>query len=136
MFTIWILLFGGKFLILEVVDIVFGDHVELGHLLEVILIVVTMMIAGHLMQVIYDRLGVDAEEAGTGSVIGPRRPRGAPTDALAILIGWSKLQTALRERVVAEILSTMDSAVFLKASIRRAVCCGAASAAVDCWPAV
>ena len=59
--TIWLVLFGGKFLMLEVVDIVFGDHVELGHLLEVILIVVAMMIAGQLMQTIYDRLGVNED---------------------------------------------------------------------------
>ena len=57
--TIWLVLFGGKFLMLEIVDIVFGDHVSLGHLLEVILIVVAMMVAGQLMQTIYDRLGVD-----------------------------------------------------------------------------
>jgi hypothetical protein len=56
--TIWIVLFGGKFVMLEVVNVVFGDHVSLGHLLEVILIVVTMMIAGQLMQAVYDRLGV------------------------------------------------------------------------------
>ena len=65
--TIWIVLFGGKFVMLEVVNVVFGDHVSLGHLLEVILIVVTMMIAGQLMQTIYDRLGVDGEEAPTES---------------------------------------------------------------------
>ena len=65
--TIWIVLFGGKFVMLEIVNLVFGDHVELGHLLEVILIVVTMMIAGQLMQTIYDRLGVDADEAPTES---------------------------------------------------------------------
>jgi hypothetical protein len=65
--TIWIVLFGGKFVMLEIVNIVFGEHVELGHLLEVILIVVTMMIAGQLMQTIYDRLGVDADEAPTES---------------------------------------------------------------------
>jgi hypothetical protein len=65
--TIWIVLFGGKFLILEIVNVVFGDHVSLGHLLEVILIVVTMMIAGQLMQTIYDRLGVDADDAPTES---------------------------------------------------------------------
>jgi len=59
--TIWLVLFGGKFLMLEVVDIVFGDHVSLGHLLEVILIVVAMMVAGQLMQTIYDRLGVREE---------------------------------------------------------------------------
>jgi hypothetical protein len=60
-------LFGGKLVMLEVVDIVFGDHVSLGHLLEVILIVVAMMIAGQLMQTIYDRLGVDADEASIAS---------------------------------------------------------------------
>jgi hypothetical protein len=65
--TIWIVLFGGKFVMLEVVNVVFGDHVELGHLLEVILIVVAMMIAGQLMQTIYDRLGVDGDEAPTES---------------------------------------------------------------------
>jgi FlaA1/EpsC-like NDP-sugar epimerase len=65
--TIWVVLFGGKFVMLEVVNLVFGDHVELGHLLEVILIVVTMMIAGQLMQTIYDRLGVDGDEAPTES---------------------------------------------------------------------
>ncbi len=65
--TIWVVLFGGKFVMLEIVNIVFGDHVELGHLLEVILIVVAMMIAGQLMQTIYDRLGVDADEAPAGS---------------------------------------------------------------------
>ena len=59
--TIWLVLFGGKFVMLEVVDIVFGDHVSLGHLLEVILIVVAMMIAGQLMQTIYDRLGTNED---------------------------------------------------------------------------
>ena len=59
--TIWLVLFGGKFVMLEVVDIVFGDHVSLGHLLEVILIVVAMMIAGQLMQTIYDSLGVNKD---------------------------------------------------------------------------
>ena len=60
--VIWLVLFGGKFVMLEVVDIVFGDHVSLGHLLEVILIVVAMMVAGQLMQAIYDRLGPSEAE--------------------------------------------------------------------------
>jgi hypothetical protein len=55
--AIWIVLFGSKFVILEVVDLVFGDHVELGKLLEVILIVVSMMVAAQLMQAAYDALG-------------------------------------------------------------------------------
>ena len=73
--TIWLVLFGGKFVMLEVVDIVFGDHVSLGHLLEVILIVVAMMVAGQLMQTIYDRLG--ANEHPTESA--PSRDDETPT---------------------------------------------------------
>jgi hypothetical protein len=65
--TIWLVLFGGKFLMLEVVDIVFGDHVSLGHLLQVILIVVAMMFAGQLMQTTYDRLGIRAASAESTS---------------------------------------------------------------------
>jgi hypothetical protein len=65
--AIWVALFGSKFLMLEVVNLVFGEHVSLGHLLEVILIVVAMMIAGQLMQTIYDRLGADADEGSTES---------------------------------------------------------------------
>jgi len=62
--VIWVILFGSKFLMLEVVDIVFGDHVYLGHLLEVILIVVAMIVAGQLMQALYDGLAVDTESSG------------------------------------------------------------------------
>ena len=43
--AVWAVLFGSKFLILETVDLVFGDHVELGKLIEVILIVVVMLAA-------------------------------------------------------------------------------------------
>ena len=65
---IWIVLFGGKLVMLEVIDFVFGDHVSLGHLLEVILIVVTMMVAGQVMQTIYDRLGPSDIEADEPTV--------------------------------------------------------------------
>jgi hypothetical protein len=61
----WLLLFGSKFVILEVVDIVFGDHVELGKLLEVILIVLTMMVAAQLTQTAYAALG-QGERDGSG----------------------------------------------------------------------
>lgn len=67
---IWIVLFGGKLLMLEIVDFVFGDHVSSGHLLEVILLVVAMMVAGQLMQLIYDRFGVldrSTESAATSA---------------------------------------------------------------------
>jgi len=55
--AIWVILFGSKFLILEIVDWVFGDHVELGKLLEVILLVVAMLVANGIMQGIFRRLG-------------------------------------------------------------------------------
>ena len=50
--------FGIKFLILEVVDWVFGDHVELGKLLEVILLAVAMLATNALMQGIPRKLGL------------------------------------------------------------------------------
>jgi hypothetical protein len=55
--AIWAILFGSKFLILEIVDWVFGDHVELGKLIEVILLVVAMLVANGMMQSIFRRLG-------------------------------------------------------------------------------
>jgi len=66
--SIWLILFGGKFVMLEIVNIVFGDRVELGHLLEVILIVVAMMVAFQSMKWVYDRLGVgdDSTESTSG----------------------------------------------------------------------
>ena len=53
----WLILFFSKFLILEVVDIVFGEHVELGKFLDVILLVIVMMIARQVIQRIYISLG-------------------------------------------------------------------------------
>jgi hypothetical protein len=61
--AIWTILFGSKFLILEVVDWVFGDHVELGKLIEVILLVVAMLVANGIMQSIFRRLGPTQPEA-------------------------------------------------------------------------
>ena len=52
----WVLLFGSKFVILEVVDIVFGDHVELGGLLPFIALVIAMLAAEALIERIYDAL--------------------------------------------------------------------------------
>ena len=62
--VIWAILFGSKFLILEVVNWVFGDHVELGKLLEVILLVVAMLVANGVLQSIYRRLGPAGPTAG------------------------------------------------------------------------
>ena len=55
--AVWGILFISKFVILEVVDVVFGDHVQLGHLLEVILLVFAMLIAQRLIESFYDTLG-------------------------------------------------------------------------------
>jgi hypothetical protein len=56
-FFVWLILFGSKFLILEVVDILFGDHVELGKFLDVIILVITLMVAREVFQRIYLALG-------------------------------------------------------------------------------
>jgi hypothetical protein len=61
--AIWGVLFGSKFIILEVVDFVFGDHVELGKILEVILIVVVMLVAKALVVKGFDALGDQQAEA-------------------------------------------------------------------------
>lgn len=53
----WLILFSSKFLILEVVDLVFGDHVELGKFLDVIILVIALMVARELFQRIYISLG-------------------------------------------------------------------------------
>ena len=62
--AIWAILFGSKFLILEVVNWVFGEHVELGKLVEVILLVIAMLLANGLMQAIFRRLGPAQPTAG------------------------------------------------------------------------
>ena len=55
--TTWIILFASKFLILEIVDIVFGDHVDLGKFLDVIVLVIALMVAREVFQRIYLALG-------------------------------------------------------------------------------
>ena len=55
------ILFTSKLLILEIVNFVFGDHVELGHFLDVLLLIITMMVVRRLAQVVYDRLGATHE---------------------------------------------------------------------------
>lgn len=59
--SVWAILFGSKFVILEVVDIIFGDRVELGGFLMVIAIVLAMMIARELVGRAYLALGEDDE---------------------------------------------------------------------------
>ena len=59
--AVWAILFGSKFVILEVVDILFGDRVELGGFLMVIAIVLAMMIARELVGRSYLALGEEDE---------------------------------------------------------------------------
>jgi hypothetical protein len=53
----WLILFLSKFLILEAVDLVFGDHVELGKFVHVLGLVIALMVARELVQRIYIALG-------------------------------------------------------------------------------
>ena len=55
--SVFSILFFSKFLILEVVNLVFGDHVALGHFIEVAAIVITMIVATRVLRAIYARLG-------------------------------------------------------------------------------
>ena len=53
----WLILFGSKFIILEIINFIFGEHVELGKFLDVILLVITLILARELFQWLYHRLG-------------------------------------------------------------------------------
>ena len=56
--AVWLILFLSKFVILEVVNFVFGDHVELGSFIEVAAIVVTMLAANAILQRVYRTLAI------------------------------------------------------------------------------
>ena len=55
--SVWAILFLSKFVILEAVNLVFGEHVELGHFVEILLIIVGMLGARAALGAIYRRLG-------------------------------------------------------------------------------
>jgi cation transport ATPase len=55
--AVFSILFCSKFVILEAVIFVFGDHVQLGHFIEVAAIVITMLLASRALQEVYVRLG-------------------------------------------------------------------------------
>ena len=63
--AVWGILFLGKFVILEVVDIVFGEHVELGHFLDIVLLIVAMIGTRLLVQRGYERLGEPSGDEAT-----------------------------------------------------------------------
>ena len=55
--SVFAILFLSKFFILEAVNLAFGDHVELGHFVEIVVLIVTMILVRSVMQAVYDRLG-------------------------------------------------------------------------------
>lgn len=57
LFGVWAILFLSKFLILEAVDVVFGDRVTLGGFVDVLLLAATLMLARQAMAFTYRRLG-------------------------------------------------------------------------------
>ena len=66
--SMWAVLFLSKFVILEVIDIIFGDHVSLGKFLDVVVLVLSLMIVRALVDKLYTSLGVagDPELATDG----------------------------------------------------------------------
>ena len=60
--TMLAILFFSKFVILEVIDLIFREHVELGHFIEVVALIITMMVARRFVGWIYHRLGVPGEQ--------------------------------------------------------------------------
>ncbi len=55
-----LILFTSKLIILEIVNIVFGEHVQLGHFIDVLALIIAMMAAKAIMVKIYKSLGETA----------------------------------------------------------------------------
>ena len=56
LFATWIVLFGSKFLILGVIDVVFGDRVVFGGVIPFIVVVITVLLTETLLSKIYAML--------------------------------------------------------------------------------
>jgi len=56
-FFVWLILFGSKFLILEFVNIVFGEHVTLGKFWDVFFLALSLLLVRQAVQWIYQALG-------------------------------------------------------------------------------
>jgi len=63
--SMWVVLFLSKFVILEVIDVIFGEHVELGKFLDVVVLVLSLMIARALFVKAYEALGTDEADDDT-----------------------------------------------------------------------
>jgi hypothetical protein len=55
--TMFSILFLSKFVVLEVIDIIFGDRVSLGGFIEVVVLVLSLILARLGVRWVYDRLG-------------------------------------------------------------------------------
>jgi hypothetical protein len=62
-FSTLLILFLSKFVILEVVDIIFGEHVELGHFVDVLILVLLLIVAQKVMVFAWDALGDKGSQA-------------------------------------------------------------------------
>lgn len=56
LFVTWLVLFGSKFVILEVIDIVFGDRVEFGGVIPFIVVVIAIILTEAILSKIYAML--------------------------------------------------------------------------------
>ena len=61
-----LILFLSKFVILEVIDIIFGEHVELGSFVDVLLLVLLLIVAQKAMVLVWDLLGERGSAANEG----------------------------------------------------------------------
>ena len=64
--SMWVVLFLSKFVILEVIDIIFGDHVELGKFLDVVVLIITLIVARELTVRAYLALGDSQPNEASG----------------------------------------------------------------------
>jgi hypothetical protein len=55
-FAVWVVMFGSKFVFIEVIDLFFGDAVEFSGFVAVLVLVAVTTILGRLGEVVYDRL--------------------------------------------------------------------------------
>ncbi len=64
--SMWAVLFLSKFVILEVIDIIFGEHVELGSFVDVLVLVLLLIVAQKALVLIWDRIGERGSVANEG----------------------------------------------------------------------
>ena len=58
-FAAWVLVFGSKFVMLWSVDVIFGDHVELGGIVPFYVVIFSIIIAEYVITKIYYKLADD-----------------------------------------------------------------------------